>query len=187
VVTAAEAVQQPQPEIAPSSVPAAAPATVAAPAPDSQRSPSTGYSQPWARPASTSQVPVAAPAAPAPQESAKSGESFDELAFLSSVVGRMNGGVEGNRPNAPGIPRPTPAQSAARRTAEQSAVYREEARPVAPPERPRAPDVSANVPIVLRNAVVSEQVKTLKCTECGSMNYPTEWYCERCGAELAAL
>jgi len=29
--------------------------------------------------------------------------------------------------------------------------------------------------------------KTLKCTECGSMNRPTEWYCERCGAELAAL
>ncbi len=29
--------------------------------------------------------------------------------------------------------------------------------------------------------------KTLKCTECGTMNLPTEWYCERCGAELAAL
>jgi hypothetical protein len=29
--------------------------------------------------------------------------------------------------------------------------------------------------------------KTLKCGECGSLNRPTEWYCERCGAELAAL
>lgn len=29
--------------------------------------------------------------------------------------------------------------------------------------------------------------KTLKCAECGTMNRPTEWYCERCGAELAAL
>ena len=29
--------------------------------------------------------------------------------------------------------------------------------------------------------------KTLKCTDCGAMNRPTEWYCERCGAELAAL
>jgi ElaB/YqjD/DUF883 family membrane-anchored ribosome-binding protein len=29
--------------------------------------------------------------------------------------------------------------------------------------------------------------KTLKCGECGAMNLPTEWYCERCGAELAAL
>ena len=29
--------------------------------------------------------------------------------------------------------------------------------------------------------------KTLKCEECGAMNLPTEWYCESCGAELAAL
>jgi len=33
----------------------------------------------------------------------------------------------------------------------------------------------------------SEQHKTLKCPECGAANYPTEWYCERCGAELASL
>lgn len=30
-------------------------------------------------------------------------------------------------------------------------------------------------------------IKTLKCQECGTMNYPTEWYCERCGGELSAL
>ena len=28
--------------------------------------------------------------------------------------------------------------------------------------------------------------KTLECRECGTRNLPTEWYCERCGAELAA-
>lgn len=33
----------------------------------------------------------------------------------------------------------------------------------------------------------TQAVKTLKCSECGSFNYPTEWYCERCGGELAAL
>jgi hypothetical protein len=33
----------------------------------------------------------------------------------------------------------------------------------------------------------TEQVKSLKCQECGTMNYPTEWYCERCGGELAAM
>lgn len=32
----------------------------------------------------------------------------------------------------------------------------------------------------------TQSIKTLKCSECGSMNYPTEWYCERCGGELAA-
>jgi hypothetical protein len=29
--------------------------------------------------------------------------------------------------------------------------------------------------------------KTLKCRDCGSLNRPTDWYCERCGAELAAV
>ena len=33
----------------------------------------------------------------------------------------------------------------------------------------------------------SKATKSLKCKECGTMNLPTEWYCERCGAELAAL
>lgn len=32
-----------------------------------------------------------------------------------------------------------------------------------------------------------EPEKTLKCRECGTMNVATEWYCENCGAELAAL
>jgi hypothetical protein len=54
-------------------------------------------------------------------------------------------------------------------------------------EPPLAANVTANMPIVLRPSVMGEQAKTLKCNECGSMNYPTEWYCERCGAELAAL
>ncbi len=31
------------------------------------------------------------------------------------------------------------------------------------------------------------QQKTLRCTECSTMNLPTEWYCERCGGELAAF
>src|SRR5690606_7712518 len=30
----------------------------------------------------------------------------------------------------------------------------------------------------------SEAAKTLRCQECHAMNYPTEWYCERCGGEL---
>jgi hypothetical protein len=32
-----------------------------------------------------------------------------------------------------------------------------------------------------------DQQKTLRCTECSTMNLPTEWYCERCGGELAAF
>jgi rubredoxin len=33
----------------------------------------------------------------------------------------------------------------------------------------------------------AEVEKTLKCRECGTMNTATEWYCENCGAELAAM
>jgi hypothetical protein len=54
-------------------------------------------------------------------------------------------------------------------------------------ERPFAANITANNPIVLRPSGAVEQPKTLKCAECGAMNYPTEWYCERCGAELASL
>ncbi|HEX6576308.1 MAG TPA: zinc ribbon domain-containing protein [Gemmatimonadaceae bacterium] len=32
-----------------------------------------------------------------------------------------------------------------------------------------------------------DAMKTLKCPECGTANYPTEWYCERCGGELATM
>lgn len=33
----------------------------------------------------------------------------------------------------------------------------------------------------------AEVEKALKCRECGTMNLATEWYCEHCGAELAAM
>lgn len=39
----------------------------------------------------------------------------------------------------------------------------------------------------IRTRGTGTAAKTLKCTECGAMNRPTEWYCERCGAELAAV
>ena len=45
----------------------------------------------------------------------------------------------------------------------------------------------ANAPSGTRANGAAEQTKTLRCTECGTMNFPTEWYCERCGGELAAF
>ncbi|MGH7631325.1 MAG: zinc finger Ran-binding domain-containing protein [Gemmatimonadales bacterium] len=47
------------------------------------------------------------------------------------------------------------------------------------PEAPAEPAAPA--------AAGKHQAKTLKCGECGTLNRATEWYCERCGAELAAL
>jgi hypothetical protein len=60
--------------------------------------------------------------------------------------------------------------------------------PAPPRAEPRFPQAGHrdSVPSYLKESP-PEQVKTLKCQECGTLNYPTEWYCERCGAELAAL
>jgi hypothetical protein len=49
--------------------------------------------------------------------------------------------------------------------------------------RPRAATGSFGQP----TPRASEGVKSLKCQECGTLNFPTEWYCERCGGELAAF
>jgi len=117
------------------------------------------------------------------------GGTFDELAFLSEVVG------EKDRPSNPGAAAP----SASGQVAHASNMGRIEQAPESllaglddasrrtSGEAPFAANVSGNIPIVLRNSGQTEQTKTLKCGECGTMNYPTEWYCERCGAELAAL
>jgi hypothetical protein len=56
----------------------------------------------------------------------------------------------------------------------------------APPPERKKPDTPDNA-LGLRSSDMAEQPKTLKCNECGTMNYATEWYCERCGGELAQI
>jgi len=53
-------------------------------------------------------------------------------------------------------------------------------------EKPLAANVASNNPLSLKGNAPSD-LKTLKCRECGTMNDPSEWYCERCGAELSAI
>lgn len=121
------------------------------------------------------------------------GPAFDEMAFLSSVVNTPSGTLE----SAPA----ERADEASRRDSFATRAHDDEivnlsdsAPPAIPPalaERaadsaPLANNVTGNIPIVLRDRP-AEASKTLKCSECGAMNYPTEWYCERCGAELASL
>jgi hypothetical protein len=48
-------------------------------------------------------------------------------------------------------------------------------------------DPQAANPVVPKSPGTGAPQKTLRCTECGTMNLPTEWYCERCGGELAAF
>jgi hypothetical protein len=53
-------------------------------------------------------------------------------------------------------------------------------------QKPLAANVASNNPLSLKGTAPSD-LKTLKCRECGSMNDPSEWYCERCGAELSGM
>ena len=160
----------------PASAPAAAaPAAAApvahtpAPAPAAAKPPTPV--QPQAR----SQTP--ADMAPSKPQPPANDASFDELAFLNTVVGSSDA-----------------SQSLIGQSRRDSSLVRED-RNTSPlsglgdvkgGETPLAANVTGNNPITLK-ATVNEQTKTLKCNECGGMNYPTEWYCERCGAELAAL
>ena len=134
------------------------------------------------------------------------GSAFDELEFLKSVVDSRADEGRGRSPA------PAPADEGPEAESRVgSSVFEEPGRADAPAgsvtasagiapgeESPNdsrvttasdSPDAAATrprTPAFLRD-VPQEQVKTLKCQECQAMNYPTEWYCERCGAELAAL
>lgn len=113
-------------------------------------------------------------AKPTPARPDTSGVGFDELEFLKSVVDSRGRPVN---------PTPSTGQPA---SASDPAQNNNPFGLGVPSEPSHAPRQSTQVPSFLKD-VPSEQVKTLKCQECSTMNYPTEWYCERCGAELAAL
>jgi hypothetical protein len=167
-------------------VPEPAPAPVAA-APAPERS----------RPAPAPK-PTAAPAAEPPREPRRSPpevpRGVDELAFLRSVT------------TAPGAARPQrPAEKPAPRdekpaVREEKPVRQEQPAavaqagddtfdaaphllkmPMSEHDEPEAAAVAPAIPAAKAEAVA------LTCGECGATNRPTEWYCEKCGAELAAF
>jgi hypothetical protein len=132
--------------------------------------------------------PLGAPATRAEQES-----TAEELAFLNSVVDRTGMSAA----PAPAPPRsPTPVQPPPAVVEEVPIVTSLEAPEFAKAEAREAREAAreataagrptSGTPAFLKG-MPTEQVKTLKCQECGTMNYPTEWYCERCGGELAAM
>ena len=142
--------------------------------------------------------PREADVTPAPTQRAdstrKSGQTagtFDELAFLSSVVDTPTGTIDVPAPQDRGDERARRDSFAQRAT--EGDIVNLSADPgtmlegTAPARSaPLAMNVSGNIPIVIKDKT-AEAAKSLKCGECGAMNYPTEWYCERCGAELASL
>ena len=103
------------------------------------------------------EAPRAAPRAPPQRAREPEPGAVDELAFLKSVADEPKPAA-GRRTSNPGVGG-APQGSRAVETAP------------APSGKAGAPGVA----------------KTLKCGECGTLNRPTEWYCERCGAELAGI
>lgn len=116
----------------------------------------------------------------APPSSPDSEAAYEELAFLNSVV---DSPVPAPMPAAP----PPRIQESVPLVTSLGPIDRHEAHPSAREQSPRVSvGTPAATPAFLKD-MPTEQVKTLKCQECGTMNYPTEWYCERCGGELAAM
>lgn len=163
---------QPTPE------PAAPPASPAPPPPAAESTePQPAAAQPAAgvKPAATPVRPVKPKEAPGTpgrtlwfpsvkEEEVEAG--VDELAFLKSVSEDETTGPSARR--ASGGHRPPDPAVASQMTPVPSPT------PVTTPTGESRPSGSTGA-------------RTLKCGECGTMNRPTEWYCERCGAELADL
>ncbi len=138
--------------------------------------------------------------------------SFDELAFLKSVVGRPTP-VGTFHPMEPAlVPKRTPADSRRAAPTPKRAFPEGPRKGSAPPETPPesrsydTPEPPTPFPDPVPEPRVSQEmtppresyfgrptprtseaVKSLRCQECGTLNFPTEWYCERCGGELAAF
>jgi chromosome segregation ATPase len=108
-----------------------------------------------------------------PDEEDFSGKtSLDELEFLRSVTEDKKHG-------------PSPARASGEVNIPDEVLEEVELSASGSSKAIGAEDVTSYAD--MENRPKKAAAKTLKCGECGTINLPTEWYCERCGAELAAL
>lgn len=153
---------------------------------------------PAAPPAPALRVPTPMPAPPVPEPEAPAAPVSGAPRFVPKTPGAMPR-AGGAAPSQPRAAAPVDELAFLKSVTGEQQVPRK-----VPPKKMsdsgpmRAIDVAQEPPAV---AVDSEggdasptvrpgagsNPKTLKCGECGTLNRPTEWYCERCGAELAAL
>lgn len=189
----------PEPEPEPVAPPPAPPMGVSAPRPPVRPAePAPPEARPAAAPPAQSEIPFKPGAprpqpAPAPKPPAKkeeapgrtlwfpsgkptdapaAGGKVDELAFIKSIDAP---------PAAPTPPKSRPSGGFIKADNALSPP------PEPPAPKPAAAPAPAPAETTKERASQSAGQKTLKCAECGTLNRPTEWYCERCGAELAAL
>jgi hypothetical protein len=146
------------------STPSPAPAAAPAPAPPRAQRPEVVEQAPMVTHATDPMDDDPGPSRTAPRQPAPvpapqpAAEPSDELAFLKSVADDEP--MPSRRPSNPGIAQPSVA---------------------------RAPEPAVQTAVPSPTKAAAAVAKTLKCSECGTLNRPTEWYCERCGAELAGV
>jgi len=118
-------------------------------------------------------LPFLEPSPPRPQPKPENVGHEDELAFIKSVTE--------DEQTAPSPGRASGAQF-------QPSVPADVPRPQSP-SAPRAanPIPAPIVPDPAAAGNAEDGDRTLRCKDCGTMNLPTEWYCQQCGAELAAM
>ena len=146
---------------------------------------STAESEPVPEPEPEPEIveaPAAEEAAPEPAQPAQPAQTdaFDELEFLRSVTGDE---VQPKRRLSGAQPRLSTEDLVSPVTSEEEQQLGDTPRP------PRTSVVGAEGvgPLKEQPKPMRGSAKVVKCGECGAPNLPTEWYCERCGAELAAL
>jgi hypothetical protein len=129
----------------------------------------------------------ASTAAPTPRPARS--ELVDQAPLVTHTADIMEDPAQSTSRFAPKAPSPEPAP-VDELAFLKSVASEEPARPVGrrvsnPGMQSPAPAVQTAMPSVGKAA--AGVAKTLKCGECGTLNRPTEWYCERCGAELAGI
>jgi hypothetical protein len=139
--------------------------------------------------------PPPAPASPpAPAPRAVRPEVVEQAPLVTHVADPMEEPMSVQSPNLSAKPpEPEPVAPPGDELAFLKSVAEDDSRPARRPSNPgmtaptatsASPAVQTATPSVAKATGVA---KTLKCGECGTLNRPTEWYCERCGAELAGV
>lgn len=120
-------------------------------------------------------------------------EAIEQAPMVTHVADPMAEPMDVQSPRlAQKPPQAEPTAVPADELAFLKSVADEEPRAIRRPSNPgmAAPTLTSAPPQTSAPAVgkaAAAVAKTLKCGECGTLNRPTEWYCERCGAELAGV
>jgi hypothetical protein len=135
------------------------------------------------------EAPLAEPSAP-PQRQAEAPVAAQATAPAPSSPQAPDGHRAGAPPqvqSAPAGPAAPATPPGERLPLEPVAAAASAAASAAAKPRVRTPPGGVSAARSRSEAAKPDSAKTLKCPECGTANYPTEWYCERCGGELATM